>query len=143
MIYESHGINEEHPANAEVLQALSAQAVERTPQNSSQWDIDACELHTHPDLIERFELLAESLPKKHRRVARGGCPTLLTENGVVFAFASGMSQVTLRLSEGTTLPTTVIAFELKAPWYSFSPWEKKLERLTQELRRAWEEAERL
>lgn len=138
-----HGIDKKHPANANVLQALSLQAVAKTPQNKSQWDIDSFELHTHPDLMERFELLADSLPSGYRRVAHCGCPTLAAENGIVFAFASGMSQVTLRLLNGTELPTTKIAFDLTAPWYSFSPWAKDTEPLKQEFRSAFEEAEKI
>jgi hypothetical protein len=135
-----YGIDEKHPANADVLKALRAQAVEKTPKNRSPWDIDSFELHTHPDLIERFELLANALPSGHRRVGHCGCPTLVADNGIVFAFASGMSQVTLRLPNGTTFSTTKIAFELTAPWYSFSPWGEDTEPLKQELRRAFEEA---
>ena len=138
-----YGIDEKHPANAEVLQALSSQAVEKTPKNRSPWDIDSFELHTHPHLIERFELLADSLPKRYRRIAHCGCPTLVAENRIVFAFASGTSQVTLRLPNGTELPTTKIAFDLTAPWYSFSPWAEDTEPLKQELRRAFEEAEKI
>lgn len=137
------GIDEKHPANAEVLRALRTQAVEKTPKNRSQWDIDSFELHTHPDLMERFELLADSLPSGCRRVACCGCPTLVTENKIVFAFASGMSQVTIRLSSGTTLPTTKIAFQLSAPWYSFNPWSKDIEPLKSELRQAFEQARKI
>ncbi|QDU94091.1 hypothetical protein [Lignipirellula cremea] len=133
-------IDEKHSANSQVLEVLRSQAVEKTPKNRSSWDIDSFELHTHPDLIERLELLSDSLPQGYRRVAHCDCPTLVAENGIVFAFASGMSQVTLRLPHGTMLPTTKIAFELDPPWYSFNPWGKNTVQLSQELRRAFEEA---
>ena len=73
-----------NPVNHDVLQFLERQARPAKPAYAA-YDIDEYELHTHPDLIERFAEAGAGLDAP--MVAVYGVPVLTHRNHVIFAVA--------------------------------------------------------
>jgi hypothetical protein len=83
----------DNPANEDLLEFLEGQA-----EPSGSMDLDGFELHAHPDLCERLIGLAgelDEVPNGWHAVY--GVPALVTDEGVVYAFAIGVGGIGLRL----------------------------------------------
>ena len=136
----------ESPDDAKLRAVLRRQSVEPSDQQRSSWDIDAYELHAHPDLIDRLRELSEG---SERSVApMFGLPVLVRPGGHVFAIAVGTSTLLLRLDEEPTdvrLPSKPGWFDL-AGWFALDAWQPDLPstegfRVLRDLmRRAFEQA---
>lgn len=90
----------------------------------SPWDIDAWELHTHPDLVERVQQLA---PAGSFRPMYG-VPVLVHPGGIIFAYAIG----TLGLTVRTLVPVpervrTEAPFPPLDGWIAVDPWPVDIE----------------
>lgn len=107
--------------NHDVLRFLERQAKPATPA-SAAYDIDEYELHTHPDLIERFAEAATELDAQ--MIAANGVPALIQRNNVIFAVAYGMSSLIYRLP--THLHARVIpsrwTYDVGEEWISADAW---------------------
>ncbi|MCA1702124.1 MAG: hypothetical protein LC808_02185 [Actinobacteria bacterium] len=90
----------EPPDDAKLRAVLRRQSAEPSGQQRSPWDIDAYELHAHPDLIDRVRELSEG---SERSVApMFGLPVLVRPGRHAFAIAVGTSTLSLRLDEEPT-----------------------------------------
>lgn len=85
-----------HPANQDILKKLARGAMLKNPMDPSPWFQDAYVLRTNPYLQDRLF----SLLDKATHVQQGalyGCPVLMAPNGVIFAYAVGVTEIRLRL----------------------------------------------
>ena len=107
--------------NHDVLLFLERQAKPRDPA-SADFDLDAFELHTHPDLMER--LVEASAGLDAPMVAAFGVPVLVHPNGVLFACAYSMDTLLLRLPE--ELHARVVAsgwiYQIGPAWVPADAW---------------------
>jgi hypothetical protein len=101
-------------ANRQVLSYLETQAAPPKLENA-RWDIDAFELHSHPDLTERLIEVTASLTVS--LVAAYGVTCIGHSNGVVFGFVRGGFVLFFRLrrssSEAEPQP------EIGSDWFRF------------------------
>ena len=113
-----------YPANKLLLEDLKERAVPRQPSNTSPFDLDGYELHTHPDLVERLYALAKSLPPSCRGAIYGY--PVLAVNEVIFAVATGTHLLAMRLPENMRKMAeeyTGKPYPKWGPdWYTFGPW---------------------
>jgi len=55
----------QNPLNVNLMNSLREKAINKNEGGTaSKWDIDDYELHTHPDLVEKFKKVAD-LPKEN------------------------------------------------------------------------------
>jgi hypothetical protein len=130
-----------HAPNTALLAVLRAQAVPSVDPRYPAWNVGRYELHTHPDLGERLNQLASSLPRHQERILYGS-PVLATQAGFIFAVAWGMKFLAFRLAEAD-LPLAAelggdsareraqkwispLAASLEANWIAFDPWGSDL-----------------
>jgi hypothetical protein len=109
------------PTNAPLLSWLRSQAV---AGGGTGYEIDAWELHTHPDLVDRLRELAP----EGSFVPMYGVPTLVHPSGVVFAYAIGTSGLVVR--EAIPLPDGVrtdVPYPRLDGWVSLEPWPVDIE----------------
>jgi hypothetical protein len=85
-------------ANAGIL-AVLADGAQRSADGSGPWSPDGYVMRTHPDLTEVLAGFGEYLPDGAPRYVYG-IPTLVHPSGVLYAVASSMSHVYLRLGTG-------------------------------------------
>jgi hypothetical protein len=112
--------------NASALEVLRAWSVPRTKRNSSIWDLDDFELHTHPDLSERLEACATSLPEASIRGVYGFA-ALVHPNAVLYAVATGMSDLQLRLATDDPDRPSILALKgsespFGSEWVTAAAW---------------------
>lgn len=118
-----------HPENHEILAFLRKQAIPLTPAKRSPWDIDDFELHTHPDLCDRLQEVASTLPEKCI-AALYGCPIFVAKNGIIFAVAIGTSSLKFRLSASDAEQAYELGGQadngLGKKWVAFDAWQSDL-----------------
>ncbi len=116
----------EPPDDAKLRAVLQRQSAQPSDQQRSSWDIDAYELHAHPDLIDRLRELSEG--SERSVVPMFGLPVLVRPSRHAFAVAVGTSTLLLRLDEGPTdvrLLSKPGWFDL-AGWFAFDAWQTDL-----------------
>jgi hypothetical protein len=84
-----------HVWNKELFTYLKGRARPAIDKFRSPWDIDAYELHAHPDLVQAFYDLIDD--KEVKKAAAYGIPVMTDSSGRVFAWASGTHYVFIRL----------------------------------------------
>ncbi|MFI0479523.1 hypothetical protein [Actinomadura sp. 9N215] len=110
-----------HPANQVLLDYLKTRARRPNTPISRTYALDGWELHTHPDLLERFEKIA---PDDAQIIPLFGVPALAA-NGIAAAAALGTGWLMVRLPQ---LPNNI---ETKDPilpltdhgWHAVSAWQ--------------------
>src|SRR5258708_5867512 len=91
-----------HPHNMPVLASLGRRAGKpKSRARKTKLYIDEYELHTHPDLIERFEEICAGIPNECKSAVYG-YPILVSQSGIIFGCARGTWVLTLRLAEAPT-----------------------------------------
>ncbi|KJE21402.1 hypothetical protein FF36_04333 [Frankia torreyi] len=108
------------PANHDVLTYLRDQAV-RPRRESGRYVLDGWELHTHPDLVERFDLIS---PSRAAITPVFGVPVVVA-NGIAAAFATGTGWLLLRLPQPPTdveMVEPIAALDGKG-WHSVDAWQ--------------------
>lgn len=107
--------------NHDVLLFLERQAKPSNPA-AADFDLDAFELHTHPDLMER--LVEASAGLDAPMAAAYGVPVLVHPNGVLFACTYGMDTLLLRLP--AELHARVVesrwTYQIGPQWLSADAW---------------------
>lgn len=83
-------LDEHHGHNAALVRLLVAQA----RPGEQLVGPDGCELHTHPDLGERFRDVVRG---EGRVTERWGAPIAVDARGIAFAYALGMRAIWFRL----------------------------------------------
>ena len=95
---------------------LRRQSAQPSDQQRSPWDIDAYELHAHPDLIDRLRELGAG--NEQSVVPVFGLPVLVRPGGHAFAIAVGTSTLLLRLDE----EPTDVRLSSKPGWFDVAGW---------------------
>jgi hypothetical protein len=101
--------------NATVVAFLKARGIRRPDGRYQE--------HTHPDLVEFLEKTGGALGA--RLVHLYGFPTLAASNGIVFAYAQGISIVVVRAPDGSfsrDLPTGGPKVDTPDGWVQTDGW---------------------
>ncbi|TDB80853.1 hypothetical protein E1264_33490 [Actinomadura sp. KC216] len=110
----------DHPANQVLIDYLQAQA-QRPSTPHDLFTLDGWTLHTHPDLLERFQ---EVVPDDTPIIPLFGVPALAA-NGIIAIAALGTSWLMVRLPQlpddvETLAPIPPLA---EAGWHSVNAWQ--------------------
>jgi hypothetical protein len=115
-----------HPDNASILARLMHRAGKPAKgKRRTNLFIDEYTLHTHPDLIERFDDACVGLPAIYKSAAYG-YPILVTRSGLIAGYAGGMSVVALRLPEALRDNDLKNTFQLERNdlgWICLDAWK--------------------
>ncbi|EIV93501.1 hypothetical protein [Frankia sp. QA3] len=120
------------PANRDLLTYLRNQAVR--PRHASERDyvLDGWELHTHPDLVERFSMISPS----HQAIRPVFGVPVVVANGIAAVFAMGTAWLLLRLPQpptGVEMIEPIAALNGKG-WHSVDAWQDVSKRSLSRLR---------
>ena len=117
---------EAEPRNAVVIAALRPRATPRHGPGPSAWALDGYELHTHPDVGERFEELVAAIPGL-RIVPLLGYIAAVRDD-VVVAVAEGTFRLALRI-DATSCPSALVPGdhpEFGEGWTAVEIWQTDL-----------------
>jgi hypothetical protein len=125
--------------NRIVPSVLSLDAAPSVPDDPLA--LEGFDLHTHPDLVERFEQLDDGLPDG-RSIGQYGLARL-ERGGVIYAFARRTSRIDLRIPSGSSRAEALERGgspdpELGPNWTSVDAWLTSLDSVTASaLLRSW------
>jgi len=105
----------EHQPNAQIVAFLRARAIRRSDGNYQE--------HTHPDLVELLYKSGEALGATGEYFF--GFPTLVSPNGVIFAYAQGTTVIVFRPPPGgfeRDLPPGIDGIDVVPGWIPTDAW---------------------
>jgi hypothetical protein len=93
--------------NEEVLAYLRTEQLESWKESTSPWIVEGYALTTHPDLCERVEQINAALGGVTEMRYLFGKPALLTQDGIIIAFATGTYVFCVRLRREDCAPELI------------------------------------
>ena len=115
------------PENATILEHLRSATAPRTRRNASPWDVDAFELHSHPDLTERLDELRQGVTGAGSHVGIYGYTALVDRGGAVRVVSLGNAGFAIRVADPAVRADIEAnsRFRWHAPdpaWIGADPW---------------------